>query len=98
MICVDPMRPCLTNARWLWPHSCHLFVTPDTSLERLHDFASAIGLRRQWFQCRPKGLPHYDLNSNKRALAVRYGAVEVDIDETVKAIRHWRERNCEDED
>lgn len=58
------------GTRW-----CHM--TADT-LEELHAMADRIGMRRSWFQ--PAALLHlchYDLVPRRRALAVRFGAVEV---------------------
>lgn len=52
--------------------SCHL--TTDGHLEELHQFAERIGLRRAWFQ--PEHGGHYDLTPNKRAQALRLGALE----------------------
>lgn len=58
-------------------HWCHL--TADTESE-LHAFAARLGLRRSWYQ--RKGPTdyrwHYDVTPNKRAHAVRLGAVEID--------------------
>jgi hypothetical protein len=80
MIYVDEMVPCLRNRNWPYGHSCHLFA--DT-LEELHRFAVAIGLRRDWFQNHPK-LPHYDLTFGKRKQAVAKGAIPVDRKKTVE--------------
>ena len=56
--------------------SCHL--TTDGPLDKLHVFASGIGLRFSWFQAPPKAShPHYDLTPNKRNQALCAGAVEV---------------------
>ncbi len=52
--------------------SCHL--TADT-IEELHELASRIGLKREWYQ--PLSWPHYDLTASKRALAIEAGAVFV---------------------
>ena len=90
IIFIDPMQPCVTNKKWPWPTACHLFVSVDTPLERLHEFADRIGLKRQWFQHKPGGLPHYDLTPKKRELAITYGATEVSIHDTAQAIREWR--------
>lgn len=49
---------------------CHM--TSDTSEKELHEFAIKLGLKREWFQG-----DHYDLTTNKRQLAVNYGAEEV---------------------
>jgi hypothetical protein len=50
-----------------------LFV--DT-VDELHEFASRIGLKRQWAQLRR--VPHYDLTAAMSAKALRLGAVLVD--------------------
>lgn len=53
-------------------------MVSDTSADELHAFAARIGLKRAWSQERPKASAHhYDLIATKRALAVRFGAVEV---------------------
>jgi hypothetical protein len=52
--------------------SCHMMA--DT-LEELHAMADAIGLRKAWFQ--DTRYPHYDLTPNKRAAALRAGAVDL---------------------
>lgn len=57
------------SGRW-----CHL--TADDP-EELHAFAERIGLRRSWFQAKPKGRWHYDVVESRRAAAVRLGAQEV---------------------
>ena len=57
--------------------SCHM--TAD-SLEELHAMADRIGLRRSWCQYRARlEHTHYDLTPSKRALAVRFGAMEKDL-------------------
>ena len=62
--------------KWPYARSCHL--TADTP-EELHAFAAKLGLRRAWYQERPRfALCHYDLTASKRALAVKFGAIEVD--------------------
>lgn len=71
---VDPLLKYPTKIRCFKSGSCHLLA--DT-LEELHEFADRLGLRREWFQNHPRW-PHYDLTRNKRALAVRLGATEVD--------------------
>lgn len=61
-----------------WPHARGIFrngsshLTAD-SLEELHAFAAAIGLRREWFQDHPIA-PHYDLTPARRARALAGGA------------------------
>jgi len=65
-----------------WSH-----LTAD-SPDELHTFAKRLGLRREWFQtcrtrCGKPGAPcvhwHYDVTAPKRAVAVRLGAVEIDM-------------------
>jgi len=64
----------------IWPYRgtkyCHMMVGKDDDLQELHDFAASIGLKREWFQDKPRH-PHYDLAPSKRALAVNNGATEV---------------------
>lgn len=45
-------------------------------LAELHELAKKIGLKPLWFQDHPR-VPHYDLVSSRRRLAVAQGAVEV---------------------
>lgn len=62
---------------------CHM--TADSEQE-LHEFAARLGLKRTWYQVGGRKvwhwyLSHYDLVPSKRALAVRYGAREVSLEE-----------------
>lgn len=67
----------LPSSRW-----CHM--VSDVSEAELHQFAARIGLRRAWAQLRPKAsAAHYDLMPQRRALAVKLGAVEVSRRELV---------------
>lgn len=59
------------------------------SLEELHEMATAIGLRRDWFQ--DGRLPHYDLCQSKRRNAVNRGAVEVSAKELIAIITKRKE-------
>lgn len=55
--------------------------------DRLHALADAIGMKRAWFQERPR-LYHYDLIAeSKRLAAVRAGAVRVTPKRLVALIR-----------
>jgi hypothetical protein len=85
---IDPQMPCLISRAWRWRTSCHMFA--DT-LDELHAFATRIGLRREWFQNKPRpdgsSFPHYDLNEGRRAKAVAAGAVELD---RRAAVEMWR--------
>lgn len=51
---------------------CHLW---SDDLDALHAMATALGIRREWFQDRP-GFPHYDLPPFRREHALSLGAVE----------------------
>jgi hypothetical protein len=62
--------------------SCHLIVAGK--LDDLHDFAKRIGLKREYFQGNASW-PHYDLTANKRAQALRYGALECGMMQEAKA-------------
>ncbi len=90
---VDELRSYATEnikepARRYGKQWCHL--TADSE-EELHAFAARLGLRREWYQPGPPNrrpwhwfLSHYDLTPNKRALAVRQGAVEVRLRDLVE--------------
>lgn len=52
---------------------CHMFA--DTIAE-LHEMASLIGMKREWFQ--PLSFPHYDVSLARRLDAITRGAEEVD--------------------
>jgi len=67
---------------------CHMMAD---SLSELHAMASAIGLKREWFQ--EGSTPHYDICQAKRRLAILHGAVEADRAKVVELIRHWRQQN-----
>lgn len=52
---------------------CHMVAD---SLDELHEMAAQVGMRLEWFQDAPKAShPHYDLNEQRRALALELGAV-----------------------
>jgi hypothetical protein len=77
MVYVDELRQYPRTVKWRFGWACHLFA--DT-VEELHEFAGALGLSRGWFQDK-KTLPHYDLTKNRRAAAVKMGAVETTLRE-----------------
>ena len=82
MIMVDELRKInLTLFGWGWDKGCHLTTNGDA--EELHQFAKKIGLRRQWFQDHNIH-PHYDLNENKRLVALAEGALFVPGKEQAK--------------
>ena len=82
---VDKLRGTMLSGRWLWAGSCHMIAD---SVEELHLFADSIRLKRVWFQ--PHSSPHYDLTPNKRAAAVRRGALELSSSEFVAILRRLR--------
>ena len=58
-----------------WSGGGHLQA--DT-VEELHAFAERLGLRREWFQCKP-GRPendHYDIGRRGRERALELGAID----------------------
>lgn len=69
---VDPLFEHGGSRTFRWTRSCHMYA--DT-LEELHVMAAAIGMKRAWFQNKPR-LPHYDLVPARRAAAVKLGAIE----------------------
>jgi hypothetical protein len=77
-----------------WRHgpSCHLIAD---SVDELIEFAEQIGMRREWFQ--PKSSPHFDLNAEGRAAAVRNGAIELDQRELIKKLREMRKKRLQSE-
>ncbi len=85
---VDDMRYCIPNKKWRWKQACHLFA--DTEKE-LYQFAKSIHLKRNWFQ--NKTIPHYDLTSGKRKLAIAKGAIAVSDKKLVAIIRKYRRQN-----
>ncbi len=74
-IYVDPLMGHGWKLRGHTVHNCHLFS--DAGVDELHAFAERIGMKRERFQ--DKRIPHYDLTSTLRRLAVSCGAVEVDL-------------------
>ncbi len=89
MIYLDP----LFDYGWKYGPSSHLFCDAHTPLDRLHDFAQSIGLKREWFQSQSR-MPHYDVNKRRRALAVRNGAIEIGRQRMVEIMRGWKEKSA----
>lgn len=63
--------------------SCHLMADSE---DELHAFAKRLGMKRSWFQERVH-FPHYDLTAGKRAKAVKFGAVEVQLRDVIREER-----------
>lgn len=55
---------------------CHMIA--DTT-EELLSMADKIGIQRKWIQCPGTPKEHFDIALSKRKLAVRFGAVEIDM-------------------
>ncbi len=66
---------------------CHMM---SKDVEALHAMASKIGIARKWFQNKKGRTPHYDICKSKRALAVKFGAIETDRRGMVEIIRHFK--------
>ncbi len=81
--------------RWGNRMACHLGADDRSQrgLAELAEFAHNLGLRDEWLQWGGSagGVPHFDLTPNKRALAIKAGAVEVDSKELVARCRWTRE-------
>lgn len=78
----------LVDYGWRLGPSCHLIAD---SIEELHEFARAIGLKRDWFQGPPKArCPHYDLTSKRRERALARGALALKRSEFVMKMREIR--------
>ena len=65
---------------------CHMLA--DTPAE-LHAMADRICVARHWYQ-HQASTPHYDVCKSKRALAISFGAIEVDRAGMTQAIRKIR--------
>lgn len=74
------VHPEMVTGRWPFKQACHL--TAETR-EELEVMARQLGLKPAWIQHRGRATEHYDLTSNKRAQALRLGAVEQTITESV---------------
>jgi hypothetical protein len=81
---VDPVMEHGGSKTFRWARSCHMYA--DT-LAELHSLASAIGMRREWFQNSDTRLPHYDLVPTRRVAAVAAGAVEHSREQMVQFMR-----------
>lgn len=65
-------------------------LVSDKSVEELHEFAQRIGMKREWFQDKPRE-PHYDMTVLWRARrAEAFGATLVSTKEIILALRRWR--------
>ncbi len=85
MVYVGEMFVTIPSSIWPYKAACHLFAD---SVNELHSFAQRLKLKRSWFQAH-KRLNHYDLTTNKRRLAIREGATQVD---RKTEVLHYRNR------
>ncbi len=69
--------------------SSHL-LSDEVDLTELHRIAQAGGMKRSWFQDHPDH-PHYDIAASRYAGIVAAGAIEVDRNGLVAAVRRRRE-------
>jgi hypothetical protein len=81
MIYVDPITTYNQKAqkgaeRYFGNGKASSHMATDGDIDELHVFATKLGLKRAWLH-QSSSLDHYDLTPNKRALAVRLGAIEV---------------------
>ncbi len=72
MFYVDKLYKIKRTRKWPYDEVCHL-VTDGTVLE-LIEFGEKIGLNRAWLQT--KNVPHFDLNSCMRHIALITGKVQ----------------------
>jgi hypothetical protein len=66
---------------------CHMVA--DTTAELLA-MADRIGVQRKWLQYPGTDREHFDIAMSKRALAVKYGAVELTMRELAERRRAKR--------
>jgi hypothetical protein len=88
---VDDMRaPFKSGKRTLI--MCHMLADTD---EELHAMAEALGIVKQHWQRPPKAsTSHYDIAQSKRALAVKYGAIEVSMEQMAAMALRRRLAGC----
>lgn len=67
---------------------CHM--TADTT-EELLAMADRIGVKRKWIQYPGTWKQHFDICRSKRALALRYGAIDLTTREAADRIRDRRQ-------
>jgi hypothetical protein len=70
------------QAIWPWRGKKWAHLVSDSSYEELHDFATALGLKREWFQG-----DHYDIPTHIRDQAVELGATPVEARVLVRRLR-----------
>lgn len=85
MTYVDDMR-----AKYGRMVMCHMLADTD---DELHAMAAKIGVARRWHQKPGTYQSHYDICLSKRALAVRFGAKEIERAELATLLKRKREES-----
>lgn len=83
MVYVDEMR-----AKFGRMIMCHLVADSD---EELHAMAARIGMKFEWHQKPGTYKSHYDIALGKRALAIRFGAKEINRAQLGEILKRKRE-------
>ena len=88
MLYVDTIRK---HKGRLW---CHL-LTDDENHDNLHEFASKLGLKREWYHNRISNVrtSHYDLYPSKRKKAIAMGAKPISTKEFLNIIKEKSDEN-----
>jgi hypothetical protein len=86
MVYVDPLCQNGWVLRGRSTTNCHMFAD---DINELHELATRIGMKIEWFQDDSK-LPHYDLTPSRRAAAILAGAKEVTRRQLVEFMRARR--------
>ena len=93
MVYVDELTSCVRSKKWPFNSSCHLIADSRTELYR---FALKLTLKRSWMQ--EGRIPHFDLTTNKRRVAVAMGAIEIDRKTFVRKMNEWPHKKQEFKD
>jgi hypothetical protein len=66
---------------------CHMTADSD---EELHAMAARIGMKREWHQKAGTYKSHYDVSLSKRALAIHFGAIEINRSQLGQMLKQRR--------
>lgn len=81
------------NARIRYRRMIMSHMLADTYPE-LMDMALAIGLKHRWLQWdKTRNIPHFDVCQEKRANAIKAGALPVGRNKIVAVMREWRKQS-----
>jgi hypothetical protein len=96
LLCIEQVETILADQLTFYQNGpggpgwwCHLATCNHTAYGdgQLHRIAHLMGLKREWFQEKPR-FPHYDLRGSRmRTKALLYGAQEVSQEELVTRCR-----------